>query len=184
MDVSQIHNLSELWLSYAPVLINIALVIIVAWVVSRIVHLAGRRLSRRLQAQTPTIDTAGRTARLLTLSTLIEHVVQTLIIVLAIVTILGAFGVNLAPIITGLGVAGLAVSLGAQTLIKDYVGGIMILIENQFVVGEQVTIGAVSGTVEHLTLRLTTLRDSNGSLHLVPNGDVRVLTNSSRKKSI
>jgi small-conductance mechanosensitive channel len=121
--------------------------------------------ARRKQLQT-TIQVAGWTANVLIVS-------------LALLTLLGYF-VDITPLLAGLGVAGLALSLGAQTLIKDLIGGFMILIENQYAVGDVIKVGDVSGSVERLTLRATYVRDINGSLHLVPNGDVRVVSNVTR----
>lgn len=94
-----------------------------------------------------------------------------------ILMILNEFGVNITPILASAGVVGLAVSLGAQTLIKDFLGGMLILAESQFSIGDVVTIGAVTGTVEDITLRVTYLRDGDGKLTLIPNGDIRQVTN-------
>jgi small conductance mechanosensitive channel len=98
------------------------------------------------------------------------------LVVIALMMVLGRF-VDITPLLTSLGVVGLALSLGAQTLIKDLIGGLMVLIENQYAVGDVIQVGSVSGTVERLTLRATYVRDIGGKLHLVPNGDVRVVSN-------
>lgn len=90
---------------------------------------------------------------------------------------LQTLGVNIAPLLAGAGVAGLALSLGAQTLIRDYLGGILILVENQFSVGDQIQVGDKSGAVERITLRATYLRALEGQLHLIPNGEMRVVSN-------
>ena len=94
--------------------------------------------------------------------------------------VLSAFGVDITPVLAGAGVAGLAVSLGAQTLFKDLIGGMLILVENQYVVGDIIQVGGVSGKVERLTLRATYIRDVNGSLHVVPNGEVRIVAKQTR----
>jgi small conductance mechanosensitive channel len=99
-----------------------------------------------------------------------------LIVVAALLMLLSSF-VDIAPLLASLGVAGLAVSLGAQTLIKDLIGGFLILVENQYAVGDVIQAGDVSGTVERLTLRATCVRDVDGRLHVVPNGEVRVVSN-------
>jgi small-conductance mechanosensitive channel len=95
----------------------------------------------------------------------------------ALLMLLGTFGVPITPLLTGAGVAGLAVSLGAQTLIKDLIGGFLILLENQYSVGDVIEVGDVSGVVEHLTLRATHVRGIDGRLHIVPNGEVRIVSN-------
>jgi small conductance mechanosensitive channel len=85
--------------------------------------------------------------------------------------------INTGPLLAGAGIAGLALSLGAQTLIKDYIGGILILVEDQFRVGDVVKVGNVSGNVERIALRATYLRDADGKLVIVPNGDIRQVSN-------
>jgi small conductance mechanosensitive channel len=94
--------------------------------------------------------------------------------------LLGTFGIDITPILASVGVAGLAVSLGAQTLIKDLIGGLLIIVENQYAVGDFVAVGGVSGDVERITLRTTQIRGRNGELHVVPNGEVRILTNETK----
>jgi small-conductance mechanosensitive channel len=103
-----------------------------------------------------------------------------LIIIAALLMVLSAFDINIAPLLTSVGVAGLAVSLGAQTLIKDLIGGLLILVENQYTVGDFIQVQDVEGTVEQLTLRATYLRDQNGNLHVVPNGEVRIVSNRTK----
>ncbi len=98
----------------------------------------------------------------------------------AVLMLLSTFGVDISPIIASVGVVGLALSLGAQSFIKDFIGGVLILIENQFVVGDTIQIGDVSGQVEQLTLRATYVRDVNGNLVVIPNGEVRVVANQTR----
>lgn len=103
-----------------------------------------------------------------------------LIIIAALLMVLSAFDINIAPLLTSVGVAGLAVSLGAQTLIKDLIGGLLILVENQYTVGDFIQVQDVEGTVEQLTLRATYLRDQHGNLHVVPNGEVRIVSNRTK----
>jgi small-conductance mechanosensitive channel len=98
--------------------------------------------------------------------------------------ILGNVGVNLAPLLASAGVAGVALGFGAQSLVRDTLSGFFILLENQFGVGDIVdvrtTAGVVGGKVESLTLRITTLRAFDGTLHLIPNGNVVLVSNKSR----
>ena len=100
-----------------------------------------------------------------------------LILLIVALMILHELGINITPILASAGVVGLAFSLGAQTVIKDFLGGIIILAENQFTIGDVITIGHLTGTVEHISLRATYLRDSEGKLNLIPNGDVRTISN-------
>ena len=121
-----------------------------------------------------------RRQQLDTLVHIFHWAANVLIIVAAVLMVLSAFDINITPLLTSVGVAGLAVSLGAQTLIKDLIGGLLILIENQYSVGDVIQVGEVSGTVEQLTLRATYVRDLNGSLYIVPNGEVRIVSNRTK----
>ena len=94
--------------------------------------------------------------------------------------ILGELDLDIGPAVAGLGVVGIAVGFGAQSLVKDYFNGALILIENQFSKGDVVSIAGVTGTVEDFSLRRTTLRDLDGVVHTVPNGEIRVASNRTR----
>jgi small conductance mechanosensitive channel len=91
-----------------------------------------------------------------------------------------AFRLDIGPAIAGLGIAGIAIGLGTQHLVRDYLNGALILIENQYARGDVVRIAGVSGTVEDFTLRRTTLRDQDGTVHTVPNGEITVASNLTR----
>jgi moderate conductance mechanosensitive channel len=109
------------------------------------------------------------------------NVIRSFIAVIAGLIILEtAFQVDIGPAVAGLGIVGIAIGLGTQHLVRDYMNGILILIENQYDKGDVVRIAGLSGTVEDFTLRRTTLRDSDGALHTVPNGEVSVATNLTR----
>ena len=118
-----------------------------------------------------------RQQQLITLVQIARWVANVLIVVVALLTLLGTWGVDIAPLLAGAGVAGLAVGLGAQTLFQDLIGGFIILIENQYAVGDVIRVGDASGTVERLTLRATRVRDVNGNLHIIPNGEARIVSN-------
>ena len=94
--------------------------------------------------------------------------------------ILGELGLDIAPAIAGLGVVGIAVGFGSQSLVRDYFNGSPILIENQFSRGDVISIAGVSGTVEEFSLRRTTIRDLDGIVHTVPNGEIKVASNRTR----
>jgi small conductance mechanosensitive channel len=94
--------------------------------------------------------------------------------------ILGTLGLDVGPAVAGLGVVGIAVGFGAQTLVRDYLNGALILVENQFSKGDVIRAGGVAGTVEDFTLRRTTLRDIDGIVHTVPNGEIKVASNLTR----
>jgi small conductance mechanosensitive channel len=142
-----------------------------------IVQLIYRRLQKL--AQTSNKGKAERQKQLQTLIGVIRWIAQIAIVGAALLTILGYF-FDITPILASVGVLGLAVSLGAQTVMKDFIGGLLILIENQYAVGDVIKVGDISGPVERLTLRTTHVRSVNGNLHIIPNGDVRTVANVTR----
>ena len=98
----------------------------------------------------------------------------------AVLMILSDFGVDITPLLASVGIAGLALSLGAQTLIKDFIGGFLILFENQYVVGDTIQLDMLTGKVERISLRATYVRDVRGFYYIVPNGEVRIVANQNR----
>src|SRR3954469_24090763 len=118
--------------------------------------------------------------RMDTLDALGANTLQFFIVIIAGLMILGQIGVDIGPAVAGLGVVGIAVGFGAQFLVRDYLNGSLILIENQFGRGDVVRVAGVAGTVEDFTLRRTTLRDLDGVLHTVPNGEIKVASNLTR----
>jgi len=138
----------------------------------------GRRVARAVRAAKQLPE--DRRQQILTLIQVLRWCVELAIVGIGLLMLLAAFNVNVTPLLAGAGVGGLAVSLGAQSLIKDLIGGLIILVENQYGVGDAIKVGDVAGQVERLTLRATTIRDANGNLCIVPNGDIRVVSNMTR----
>jgi len=124
-----------------------------------------------------------RQQQLITLVGIATWSATVLVVTVAVLMLLSRFGIDIAPLLAGVGVAGLAIGLGAQTLIKDLLGGFFVVIENQYAVGDTVRVGALLGEVERLTLRITCLRDDNGQLHIIPNGEARIVSNQTKKWS-
>ena len=118
--------------------------------------------------------------RMYTLDTLLTAIARAFIVIVALVMGLSQLGLNIGPAIAGLGIVGIAVGFGSQSLVKDYFNGALILLENQYSKGDVVTIAGVSGTVEDFSLRRTTLRDLDGVVHTVPNGQILVASNLTR----
>jgi small conductance mechanosensitive channel len=117
-----------------------------------------------------------------TIEALAVNVIRFFVVVVATLMILEtAFRLDIGPALAGLGIAGIAVGLGTQYLVRDYLNGALILMENQYAVGDVVKIAGVSGKVEDFTLRRTTLRDQDGTVHTVPNGQVTVASNLTRE---
>ena len=143
-----------------------------------VVQFFGRRALHAVQAMKHLRE--ARRQQLSTFVNILQWGVHLLIVGSAALMLLSTFGVDITPLLASAGVAGLAISLGAQTLIKDLIGGFLVLSENQYVVGDVIQVGNVTGTVERLTLRATYLRDIKGNLHVVPNGEIRVVANQTR----
>jgi moderate conductance mechanosensitive channel len=118
--------------------------------------------------------------RVRTIGRLVVRIGAVAILTIAVLMALTEFGIAIGPAIAGLGVAGIAVGLGAQTLIRDWLAGVFIVIENQYNEGDVVRIAGVEGVVETFSLRRTALRDADGTVHIVPNGQITVTTNLSR----
>jgi len=98
----------------------------------------------------------------------------------ALLMVLGQLGLNLGPMLASAGIAGLAIGFGAQTLVHDFINGFFILLENQYDIGDTVRIAGVKGTVERMSLRNTVLRDEDGTVHIVPNSAIQIVSNATR----
>ncbi|MBI4259391.1 MAG: mechanosensitive ion channel family protein [Actinobacteria bacterium] len=161
-----------------------AVIAAVAVLVSLLARLGVRRLERRLagSADPAAEPNLRRTATLAhTLSSAVGVVIWTM----ALLLVLDQFGVNLAPLLAGAGIVGVALGFGAQSLVRDFLSGFFILLENQFGVGDIVqaltSAGQVTGKVEALTLRITSIRSFDGTLHVIPNGNIQVVGNKTRE---
>ena len=159
--------------------IRAVIILLLAWLAVRIARLVIRRGVARLLSSRRATDREFAT-RLRTLTSLAESATRLIVWILAGLTILAVFGVPIGPLLASAGVAGLAVGLGAQTLIRDIIAGIFIVLEDQFHVGDVITVNAISGQVESLTLRYTVLRTLDGAYVVIPNGEIRIVQNLSR----
>ena len=155
-------------------LLRLALIVLLALLAHWGARLAVRQLTRRLERR---IADPERLARLKTFLLAGRSLAQVLIVIIAGLTALRVLDIDIGPLLAGAGLVGLALSLGAQTLIKDYLGGLFILLENQFRVGDVIQVGDKTGSVERITLRATYLRDLEGRVHLIPHGEMRILSN-------
>ncbi len=118
-----------------------------------------------------------------TLDGLVTRTIHVFILLIALVMILGELSFDIGPAVAGLGIVGIAVGFGAQSLVRDFFNGALILIENQFSVGDVISVAGISGVVEDFSLRRTTLRDLSGVVHTVPNGEIAVTSNQTRSWS-
>jgi small-conductance mechanosensitive channel len=153
--------------------IRVGVIVVCTIIALRLVVVSSRAAQRRISHNA---RGAEREARLNTVLQVTLQTARLLILIIALLMLLATLGINIAPLLAGLGVVGLALSLGAQTLIRDMIGGMIILLEDQFDIGDTVKIGTATGVVERMSLRATYLRDDEGRLILIPNGDVRTVS--------
>jgi moderate conductance mechanosensitive channel len=163
--------------------IRVALVVALAIVLSRLGTMAVRRFRRRIEGS-PGLTLELSLQRSATLIGTLASVVRVVVWSVAMLMILGELGFDLGPLLAGAGVVGLALGFGAQSLVRDFLAGFFILLENQFGVGETVELsvvgGSVTGRVETLTLRSTSVRSVDGTLSTIPNGNIQFASNKSR----
>ncbi len=157
---------------------KIVAVLLIAFILTRLLKLITRRLSHL--SKSDSLPSGVRAQQIRTLSGVVYSMGVFIVAFLAAMQILPLFGINMGPLLASAGVAGLAIGFGAQTLVKDVVTGFFILVENQYEVGDTIKIADRTGVVELMSLRRTILRDGDGSLHIVPNSSIAVVTNFTR----
>lgn len=164
------------WEVLLPKLIQIAIILFLSFLGYRAVKLLTRRLEREVQEEDPVVKRL-REQRARTLGGLLNNVALIVIAAVTLLTVITTLGIDIGPALATAGVAGLAISFGAQSLVKDVITGAFILVEGQFGIGDVVRIGDVSGMVEKITLRTTILRDVQGVVHIIPNGTIDRVSN-------
>lgn len=159
-------------------MLNMLLILIAAWIVLSLT----RRLIRlfRLRMITKSDDTE-RKKQIETLARVFGYISSVVISVVTFMLLLSEMGISIAPILATAGVAGIAIGFGAQSLVKDYFTGFVMLIENQIRQGDLIEVAGKTGVVEEVNLRYVRLRDGNGSVHFVPNSSITTVTNQSRE---
>ena len=157
--------------------LRIAIIVLGGLVAYRSLRVLTTRLEMLIAGVPPT-DEGARRAR--TLARVIRSTALVTIVIVAGLMILLELGLDITPLIAGAGVVGVALGLGAQSLISDVISGFFILLEDQFAVGDAIQVGSIGGSVEKMTLRATFLRDLEGTLHVVPNGEMRIVSNRTK----
>ncbi|MEO1248611.1 MAG: mechanosensitive ion channel domain-containing protein [Pseudomonadota bacterium] len=185
LDITQLAEFG-LGAKIAAAILEIILIILIAYGLWEAVNIT---VSRRLALEAAEAggedagagDEGGQGgSRLGTLLPLLRGFALAAIATMAVLAILGELGVNIAPLLAGAGIIGLAIGFGAQTLVKDIVSGVFFLVDDAFRIGEYIDVGDVMGTVEKISIRSLRLRHHLGALHTVPYGDIAKLTNFSR----
>ncbi|GGG84927.1 mechanosensitive ion channel family protein [Edaphobacter dinghuensis] len=156
-------------------------ILVLAFVLQRIVIFFVNRMRLRADKQ---VGNAQRAAQIRTVAAIIRATSYSLIGFIVLLHVLSIFNINLTPLLASAGVVGVGIGLGAQSIFKDMLNGIFILVEDQYNVGEVIKIAGLQGTVEDLTLRLTRLRDSDGTLYIIPNSQITSVSNLSRNYSL
>ena len=162
------------------IVVIVAFIIVVFAVFRAVVPHVVEATVRRQMAGRPEEETSKRA------KTLLNAVLRTAEVVLAIIAllmVLPELSVNIGALLAGVGIAGIAIGFGAQTLVRDTLNGLFILIENQYGIGDVITVAGISGRVEEVNLRRTVLRDLDGTVHSVPNSEIRVASNHTREWS-
>ena len=153
--------------------------IVICYALVRITGLLVTRFEHELNRGT-SLDALERAKRARTLGSVINKVVTIALSSVALLMVLTAFGLNIAPVLTGAGILGLAVGFGAQTLVRDVISGFFLILEDQVRVGDVAAINGTGGLVEAINLRTIVLRDSEGTVHVFPNGAIQTLANRSK----
>lgn len=175
--------------------LRIVLVLLAAWVTTRLLHRVVGRMVERIRdqgtlsmlASRARIPVSGRARirraqRAATVGTVLRNIVSIFVWAVAVLVVLGELGIDLAPLVAGAGVVGIALAFGTQTVVRDYLAGLFVVLEDQYGVGDEVDVGVASGTVEWVSLRVTRLRDADGVAWYVPNGEIRRVGNRSQRR--
>ena len=156
---------------------KLVIIVVGALVLSRLLRVMVRRIAALQEKKLPS---GIRAQKIRTMASVITSVGVFVIFFWAVLQALPLFGLNLGPLLASAGIAGLAIGFGAQTLVHDFINGFFILLENQYDIGDNVRIAGVKGTVEAMSLRHTLLRDEDGTVHFVPNSEIKIVSNTTR----
>ncbi len=158
--------------------LRVVVIAVLAWAIARSVAVAARRFEQRVAHDGG--DAAERTKRVQTLTRIGQKTATALLSGMAGLMILREFGADITPVLTGAGVAGVAVGFGAQTLVRDVISGFFLLLEDQVRVGDAAVVNGQFGLIEEINLRTLVLRDVEGAVHVFPNGEIKTLANRSK----
>lgn len=157
-----------------------AVAVIFILIAARLVQKAGNRLIERYFERKTGGAPPADERKVHTFQPLFKQIWRYLVLFVTLLLILDQLGIDLTPILATAGVAGIAVGFGAQRLVRDLITGFLLLAEDQYAVGDYITVGDHVGVVEEVTLRVTRLRDFSGDLHVIPNGNIENVTNHAR----
>jgi len=167
------HRLGTSMSTLFKILAIIVIALVLSNLIRRAINLFGHEIAKKSRDR-------DAITRVNTLGRVFRYIASVTIYLIAFMLILSELKINIAPILGAAGIVGIAIGFGAQSLVKDYVGGLFILIEDQIRQGDTVKIEGYEGTVEEITLRYVRLRDYDGFVHFIPNGQIRIVTNMGR----
>jgi moderate conductance mechanosensitive channel len=165
-------------LALTKTLLRIFVIVAIAYLLNRLSKRALTALRDSLSNQTT--SHLEEIKRINTVTMVLRYIITTVIIAITIVEVLHELGISIAPVLAAAGVVGLAIGFGAQSLVKDYFTGFFLLLENQIRKDDVIEVAGKSGLVEEITLRYIKMRDDDGNVHYVPNGQILTVTNRSR----
>jgi small-conductance mechanosensitive channel len=184
------------WVPLIAGILDLVLILVIALILRGLAHRLIDRVTRRTSEGTmsakvrrktatifpgsPALLSERRRQRLETMSSVLRHIASIVILGTAALTILGRLGIPIAPLLTSVGIVGVAVGFGAQELVKDFISGMFMLLEDQYGVGDVIDVGPAVGTVEAVTLRITRLRDADGKVWYIRNGTITRVGNDSQ----
>jgi moderate conductance mechanosensitive channel len=167
----------EDWITFVRHVPAILVTIVLAFVVLRILRAL---INRVASLSTGKITTGLREQQVRTLASVLNSILTVVVAFVALLEILDSLQIKIGPLLASAGVAGLAIGFGAQTLVKDYINGFFVLLEDHYSLGDTVRLSGLKGTVENMTLRRTVLRDDDGTVHIIPNSQITVVSNMTR----
>ncbi len=171
------ENIPLSWREWTPLMLTVVHVAMILLLALVAMSITGRLIGRVRTILKARADTLEHAKRVDTLGRVFRYVAAVAIGLIAGMLILSELGISIAPILGAAGVVGLAVGFGAQSLVKDFFSGFFILLENQVRLGDVVQVGGKTGLVEEVTLRFVRLRDYDGNVHFVPNGEISIVSN-------
>ena len=160
--------------------IKVIFIVVAAYLLKIIAKRFIQRVVKAAVHSEKLISESAELKRMNTLVHIFSYTFNTILLMIAAMMVIKEFGVDVAPILATAGIAGVAIGFGAQYLVKDIITGIFIIFENQYRLGDVISVGDTSGLVENISLRVTTLRDMDGTVHYIPHGEIKILSNLSK----
>jgi len=172
-----LQHLAPAWGPLARTAANVLIILVLTWAAQALLSRALQRFRAYIEARAHGAEEAKRAG---TLCRAFRYLGSTAVFGVAAMLLMNEFGISIAPVLATAGVAGIAIGFGAQSLVRDYFSGLFLLLEDQIRQGDVVQVAGIGGQVEEVTLRYVRLRDFDGHVHFVPNGEIKIVTNRTR----